>query len=381
MVTAKAPLAAISPLLAAACALQPSPSHFTPLHAEFLKVCVLAKCYHAAAPLLSQELLHVDRDATLVSPRDLLLYFYYAGMVQTGLKRYASAVQYFTLCVSAPTNVLNTIMIEAYKKCAPPPVRCRCRCPLPRSACPRPALCPMACLGVARHRSRPLAPTRTHGVARRCLLCSLVQSGEPPRMPKYVSPSIARAIKTTLAPYTELADAFASGKQTDLRAALDKHGAAFAADHNLGLAKQTVPALMRRAIRTLTDTYLTLSLSDIAQYVGLPDVGAAERQIRAMIVSDEIGAAIDQPRGMVHFLEKVRRLVRDGTPPLNARPNAMRAPMRAPTQCAPHCNARPNAPGRLCDSAPDCLRDPDHLLAIPSGRRRRRHTSPPRRSP
>jgi len=139
---------------------------------------------------------------------------------------------------------------------------------------------------------------------KKCLLCSLVKSGEPPRMPKYLSPPIARAIKSTLAPYTELADAFASGKQAELRAALDKHGAAFAADHNLGLAKQTLPALMRRAIRTLTDTYLTLSLSDIAQHAGLPDAAAAERQIRAMIVSDEIAAAIDQPRGMVHFLER-----------------------------------------------------------------------------
>ena len=39
-------------------------------------------------------------------------------MIETGMKRYRSATQYFTLCVSAPTHVLNTIMLEAYKKYA-----------------------------------------------------------------------------------------------------------------------------------------------------------------------------------------------------------------------------------------------------------------------
>lgn len=250
---AKSPLSAIRPLQHAACALQPSPSHFTPLHAEFLKVCLLAKCYSAAQPILDQELLHVDREATLVVPRDLLLYHYYAGMVQTGLKRYQSAVNYFTLAVSAPTHVINAIMLEAYKK---------------------------------------------------ALFCSLVDCGEPPRLPKYVSPTIARAIKNSLAPYTEFADAFAASNVAQMRALLTKHAAAFQADHNLGLAKQCVPALMRRTIRRLTETYLTLSLVQIAELVGLDSATAAERQVREMIISGDIHATIDQQKGVVHFLEK-----------------------------------------------------------------------------
>ena len=80
----KSPISAVAPLQAAVCALQPSITHFTPLHAELLKVCLLSKCYSAAKQTLSMELLHVDKDATLVTPRDLLLYHYYAGMVFTG---------------------------------------------------------------------------------------------------------------------------------------------------------------------------------------------------------------------------------------------------------------------------------------------------------
>jgi len=198
----------------------------------------------------------IDRDATCVSPRDLLLYHYYAGMVETGMKRYRSAVQYFTLAVSAPTHVLNTIMQEAYKK---------------------------------------------------CLLCSLVEAGETPTLPKYTSVTITRPLKNQLGAYSEFAEAFTAGKPDALQAALLKHQAVFAADHNLGLAKQCVPALMRRSIRSLTETYLTLSLSAIAEMVGLPDAAAAEKQMRTMIVADEICATIDQQHGMVHFMERAEK--------------------------------------------------------------------------
>ena len=252
-IAVEAPLQAVAPLHAAALALQPTPTHFTPLHAEFLKLCLLARCYHAAAPLLAQELCHVSKKETDVSPRDLLLYHYYAGMVETGRKRYRSAVDFFTLCVSAPTHVLNTIMLEAYKK---------------------------------------------------CLLCSLVDTGEPPKLPKYTSPTVSRAIKSQLGPYNELQEAFASGKPPALRACLDKHAAEYAADRNLGLAKQAADALTRRSVVHLTETYLTLSLGAIASRVGLADAAAAERLVVAMIGSGEIAAAIDQPAGMVHFLER-----------------------------------------------------------------------------
>jgi len=247
----KSPLVAVAPLLAAVYALQPTASHFTPLHAELLKVCLLSKCYFAALPLLQQELLHVDREATLVSPRDLLLHHYYAGMVETGLKSYRAAIQHFTLCVSAPTHVLNAIMLEAYKK---------------------------------------------------CLLCSLIDAGETPKLPKYTSTTITRPIKN-LAAYAEFADAFIAGKPAELRAVLEKHVALFSADRNLGLAKQCVAALMQRLIRTLTETYVTLSLPHIADMVYLSDAAAAEDQVRAMIVAGRIRATIDAQRSTVQFID------------------------------------------------------------------------------
>ena len=46
-----------------------------------------------------------------------VLYHMFSQPSDSG-QAYRSAVQHFTLCVSAPTHVLNTIMLEAYKKCA-----------------------------------------------------------------------------------------------------------------------------------------------------------------------------------------------------------------------------------------------------------------------
>mmetsp|Transcript_54451 Transcript_54451/g.125461 ORF Transcript_54451/g.125461 Transcript_54451/m.125461 type:complete len:436 (-) Transcript_54451:514-1821(-) len=251
----KSPIVAVRPLQAAALALQPTPTHFTQIHAEFMKVCLLSKCYSVAQPLLhaSQELLHVDRDATSVSPRDLLLYHYYAGMIEVGLKKYKSAVQYFTLCFSAPANVLNAIMIEAYKK---------------------------------------------------CVLCALVELGELPRVPRYTSMAIARHIKNGVLPYSELADAFATRRSSDLKAAIEKHAETFIKDHNLGLVKQCAQALIRRNIHRLTQTYLTLSLAHIAESVELASPEEAEGYIVRMVSKGEISAQIDKAQGMVQFTEQ-----------------------------------------------------------------------------
>jgi len=222
-----------------------------------MKICLLSKCYFAAQPLLDQELLQIDKDATLVTPRDLLLYHYYAGMVEVGFKRYKSAIQYLTLCFSAPTHVLNAIMVEAYKK---------------------------------------------------CVLCALIDAGEGPRVPKYTGPVVQRQLKNnSLAPYHEFVDAFVSHKVADMRAALEKHATAFAADHNLGLAKQCVEALKRRNIYRLTRTYLTLSLANIAENAQLADATEAEKYVCDMVASGEIFATIDQPQGMVQFHERQER--------------------------------------------------------------------------
>jgi COP9 signalosome complex subunit 3 len=47
----------------------------------------------------------------------------------------------------------------------------------------------------------------------------------------------------------------------------------------MGLVKQVVSGLARRNIQRLTQTYMTLSLTDIAQLVGLASAQEAELQV------------------------------------------------------------------------------------------------------
>lgn len=77
----------------------------------------------------------------------------------------------------------------------------------------------------------------------------------------------------------------------------------YANDTNLGLVKQCVESLYKRNIQRLTQTYLTLSLEDIATSVALPSARDAELRILRMIGAGEIHATINQKDGMVRFLE------------------------------------------------------------------------------
>ena len=194
----------------------------------------------------------MSKKETDVSPRDLLLYHYYAGMVETGAEA---------------TGRRSTSSPSA----SPPPPRSSTR------SCSR--------------------PTRSAS------LCSSSTRASRQAAQVHVADGVARD-QEQLGPYNELQEAFASGKPAALRACLDKHAAEYAADRNLGLAKQAADALTRRSVVRLTETYLTLSLGAIASRVGLADAAAAERLVVAMIGSGEIAAAIDQPAGMVHFLER-----------------------------------------------------------------------------
>lgn len=74
-------------------------------------------------------------------------------------------------------------------------------------------------------------------------------------------------------------------------------------DNNLGLAKQVISSLYKRNIQRLTQTYLTLSLQDIADTVQLNGPKEAELHILQMIQDGEIFAFINQKDGMVSFLE------------------------------------------------------------------------------
>ena len=251
-IAAGSPKRAIGTLAAAARLAQPTPDHLTPQHADLFQVCLLAKMYNAAGDLLDREVYLVDPSATGVTTRDFLLYSYYGGMLLIGLKQYPRAAEVLLRAVTAPFIVLNGIAIAAYKK---------------------------------------------------FVLVSLIASGAVPSLPKYTSSVIQRHLKGCCVEYGDLATAFGTRSVDAVKKVAAQHAEVFKADVNLGLVHQCADALYKRNIQRLTQTYLTLSLQDIATSVELAGPREAEWYILQMVEAGEIHATIDQRDGKVSFHE------------------------------------------------------------------------------
>jgi len=252
IVEAQQPLKAILPLREAIRRFRPSKEHLTPLHADLMQVALLAKNYSAALPILEEPIYVVDPETTCVTPRDLLRYFYYGGMVYVGLKQFSKALEFFQQAFAAPAHALSAIMVEGYKK---------------------------------------------------YILVSLLVHGQVNPVPKFTSSVAQRHLKSCCAPYLEFANAYSNHSTEELHKVASGNSELFTKEHNFGLIKQCIQSLYRRNIQRLTQTYLTLSLRDIADAVKLTNDKEAERYILRMIQEGEIFATINQRDGMVSFKE------------------------------------------------------------------------------
>nr|XP_043632183.1 COP9 signalosome complex subunit 3 [Erigeron canadensis] len=242
-----APMRAVAPLLTAIRKIQPSSEHLTPLHPDFLQVCLLAKCYKTGYSLIEDDICEVDR------PRDFFLYCYYGGMICIGQKRFAKALELFHNVATAPMNVMNAIAVEAYKK---------------------------------------------------YILVSLIHLRQfSPSLPKYTSSVAQRSLKGYCVTYIEVANIYTIGDVSELEAFVQANHEKFENGNNLGLVKQVVSSMYKRNIQRLTQTYLTLSLEDIANTAQIKTPKEAEMHVLQMIEDGEIFATINQKDGMVRFLE------------------------------------------------------------------------------
>eukprot|EP00877_Chromochloris_zofingiensis_P003663 jgi/Chrzof1/13298/Cz07g28020.t1 len=252
LVAAGHPRMGILPLQSAIQRLQPNPEHLTPIHADFLQLCLLAKCYNAALPVLDEDILETDPHQTSLTPTDFLLYCYYGGMIHIGRKQYARAVELFVQAMTSPTMVGNAITVACYKK---------------------------------------------------YVLTSLIHTGTVPALPKFTPSKVRQVVEGESRAYQELSTAYTSHNPDKLRKAAEQHMAVFSQDNNVGLVKQVLASLPVRTIQRLTQTYVTLSLADIATTAGLTGPDEAESYILRMVASGEVHARINERDGMVTFIE------------------------------------------------------------------------------
>jgi COP9 signalosome complex subunit 3 len=227
----------------------------TSIHTDFLQLCLLSKAYNAALPVLEDNLTEIN-EASGITPKDLLCYFYYGGRVYIGMKQYKKALEFFKLVLTTPAIVLSAIMVEAFKK---------------------------------------------------YILVSLILTGQVAPLPKYVSSVVHRHIKNVCPQYQEFAGSFSTHNSDEVHKCAAVHADLFRKDGNFGIVKQCIQSLDRNNIKRLTQTYLTLSLQDIAVSVKLPGPADAERAVLKMIEAGEIFATINQRDGMVSFSEDPER--------------------------------------------------------------------------
>jgi COP9 signalosome complex subunit 3 len=246
--------ACVRTLRAAAVRLAGSSQVLTPLHMCYMQACAAGGMYpQAFADAGAWDILSIKATEHGLTPQDYLQYFFYSGVVSVAMEDFPAALTHFKQCYLTPASNLSEIAREAFKKAT---------------------------------------------------LVELFLTGRALPIPNYVPVPVSRWADTTFASmpgYAQVSAAFEKKNAAALDAALKEYTAVFEGDTNLGLALRLPRAMVKHAIRKLTSTYITLSLSDIARQVGLVDEGEAEALVVEMVDGGEVMARIDRQSMMVHF--------------------------------------------------------------------------------
>jgi len=249
-------LRSIAPLRCALQKLRPDAETLTPVHTEFLRVCLKANAPHLAGPVLDQAIFDIsltNSNCTHMTAQSFLCYFYYGAVVRISMKNFTSAMRLLLVALTCPASCLSAIQADAYKK---------------------------------------------------YVLLSLKVHGELLSLPVYASHIVQRYTKSP-SYVLDIAEAFKQGDVAGLRRAAEEKAQQIEADQNTGLVKQVIASLRRHKVRTLTKTYLTMSIIEICGEIGFeePDAVVAEVEdlLFDMISCGEINASIDQSTGNVSF--------------------------------------------------------------------------------
>lgn len=250
LVERKQPLRGIGILKQAIDKMQMNTNQLTSIHADLCQLCLLAKCFKPALPYLDVDMMDICKENGAYDAKHFLCYYYYGGMIYTGLKNFERALYFYEQAITTPAMAVSHIMLESYKK---------------------------------------------------YILVSLILLGKVQQLPKYTSQIVGRFIKPLSNAYHELAQVYSTNNPSELRNLVNKHSETFTRDNNMGLVKQCLSSLYKKNIQRLTKTFLTLSLQDMASRVQLSGPQEAEKYVLHMIEDGEIFASINQKDGMVSF--------------------------------------------------------------------------------
>ena len=220
----------------------------TPIHADFLQLCILSRCYNSALPVVKSTILSISRGG-IFHHSHFLRFYYYGGIVMLAVKQYEAAMGLFDRVISARAVVISAIMFEAYKK---------------------------------------------------YILTSLLVEG---KVSGGKSSMVQRHLKALTQPYHEFATSYATKSFEDINKCVEKNAEIFIKDKNLGLIKKCISNLYNANIKSYTKTYLTLSLKGISEGAKIEKLEEVENRLVGMIETGELYASVNQKDGIVSFSE------------------------------------------------------------------------------
>lgn len=86
-----------------------------------LQLCLLAKCFKPALPFLEVDMMDICKENGAYDAKHFLCYYYYGGMIYTGLKNFERALYFYeqvlslqSFCCLLNLNVLCGITAHAF---------------------------------------------------------------------------------------------------------------------------------------------------------------------------------------------------------------------------------------------------------------------------
>lgn len=225
----------------------------TPAHVYFLQLCMDSSMFGYASTYMSHPdhiIVEINPKANSLKVEDYLLYHYYAGIIYTALKKYGLAMACFENAITIPSEIVSSISFEAAKK--------------------------------------------AH-------LVNLLWKNSTYHLPSYTSSAVSRKCKDTLSTYFNITNLMKSDNVQGLQDLVDERQQELSEDGNLGLVRGIQASIVKKKLKELTSSYITLALTDLTAKAGLSDTAEAEILLLQLIRRGEIDASIDQSTGMVRF--------------------------------------------------------------------------------
>uniref|UniRef100_A0A671ENI1 COP9 signalosome complex subunit 3 n=1 Tax=Rhinolophus ferrumequinum TaxID=59479 RepID=A0A671ENI1_RHIFE len=116
LVERKQPLRGIGVLKQAIDKMQMNTNQLTSIHADLCQLCLLAKCFKPALPYLDVDMMDICKENGAYDAKHFLCYYYYGGMIYTGLKNFERALYFYEQAITTPAMAVSHIMLESYKK-------------------------------------------------------------------------------------------------------------------------------------------------------------------------------------------------------------------------------------------------------------------------